>query len=208
MTKLAHRRSYQGPTPHPRQHSRQHEQELQRTGVNSPERRALRFAQRDPGVPLAPATRATLEPRFGHSFADIRVHEGADASAAANDVRAKAFTVGQDIVFDEGAYAPDTAAGQHLLAHELTHAVQNAGASPGVHTSLVSAEGDAGEGEATAAADAISRGMAVIAGSAPAAVIARTPQASEREEGGLLGMLSSGFGLGESVFEGLAQNQW
>jgi hypothetical protein len=93
---------------------------------------AVHEALRSPGQPLAPAARAFFEPRFGHDFGRVRVHADARAAAAAQAVRAKAFTVGQDTVFGHGQYVPETDSGRQLLAHELTHVVQqSAGGSGG-----------------------------------------------------------------------------
>jgi hypothetical protein len=82
-----------------------------------------------PGQPLDAATRAFMEPRFGHDFGQVRVHTDARAAESARAVNASAYTVGRDIVFASGHFAPGTQAGRHLLAHELTHVVQQA---PGV----------------------------------------------------------------------------
>lgn len=76
------------------------------------------------GQPLSAAARAYFEPRFRRDFSQVRVHTGAEASRAAADLRARAFTVGPNIAFDSGEYDPTTARGRHLLAHELTHVVQ------------------------------------------------------------------------------------
>jgi hypothetical protein len=78
---------------------------------------------RSPGQPLDAATRAFMEPRFGHDFSRVRVHADAQASESAQAVHALAYTVGQDVVFRSGQYQPQTA-GRHLLAHELVHVVQ------------------------------------------------------------------------------------
>jgi hypothetical protein len=77
-----------------------------------------------PGEPLPQATRGFFEPRFGHDFSRVRVHADAAAADAARAVRARAYTIGSHIVFDRGQYAPATAEGKRLLAHELTHVVQ------------------------------------------------------------------------------------
>ena len=61
---------------------------------------------------------------MGHDFGDVRVHTDATASDSARSVNAQAYTVGSDIVFQSGTYAPDTDGGRHVLAHELTHVVQ------------------------------------------------------------------------------------
>jgi hypothetical protein len=76
------------------------------------------------GHPLDAATRAHLEPQFGHDFSQVRIHADEPADEAARALNAQAFTVGQDVVFGAGRYQPDTPAGQGLLAHELTHVVQ------------------------------------------------------------------------------------
>lgn len=79
---------------------------------------------RGSGQPLPVSTRAFFEPRFGRNFGGVRVHTGAQAAEAARAVNARAFTVERDVVFGAGAYVPGTATGRHLLAHELTHVVQ------------------------------------------------------------------------------------
>jgi hypothetical protein len=67
-----------------------------------------------------------MEPRFGQDFSEVRVHTDAKAEESARAVNALAYTVGRDVVFGAGQYAPGTSAGQQLLAHELTHVVQQA----------------------------------------------------------------------------------
>lgn len=84
---------------------------------------------RSPGYPLNSATRAFFEPRFGHDFSDVRVHTGPEASSSAHSISAHAYTAGSNIVFASGQYSPDTTAGRALLAHELTHVVQQSGGS-------------------------------------------------------------------------------
>lgn len=76
------------------------------------------------GRPLAPATRAFFEPRFGRDFRDVRIHTGDRAGTSARAVDARAYTVGRDVVFAPGEFAPDTDTGRRLLAHELVHVVQ------------------------------------------------------------------------------------
>ena len=76
------------------------------------------------GSPLPTAVRTDMEAKLGADFGSVRVHDGDAAAASAHAVQAKAYTVGDEIVFNQGAYAPDTPAGQHTLAHELTHVVQ------------------------------------------------------------------------------------
>jgi hypothetical protein len=83
---------------------------------------------RSPGQPLDAATRVFMEPRFGHNFSRVRVHTDARAAESARAVGAAAYTVGYDIVFGEGQFEPGTRNGRQLLAHELTHVVQQRGA--------------------------------------------------------------------------------
>lgn len=87
------------------------------------------------GSPLSRQTRAFFEPRFGHDFSRVRVHHDASAAASARDVSAHAYTVGQHVVFGRGRFAPETSAGQSLLAHELAHVVQQ---DPSLRRSAVS----------------------------------------------------------------------
>jgi hypothetical protein len=79
---------------------------------------------RSPGQPLDAATRIDLEGRFGHDFSGVRVHTDSDAAKSAEAVSAKAYTVGRTVVFGQGHYAPETGEGKRVLAHELTHVVQ------------------------------------------------------------------------------------
>jgi hypothetical protein len=79
---------------------------------------------RSPGQPLDQATSALMESRFGHDFSQVRVHTGGDADRSALDLNAHAYTVGNNIVFGAGQYAPRTHEGLRLIAHELTHTVQ------------------------------------------------------------------------------------
>ena len=82
-----------------------------------------------PGQPLDTATRAFMEPRFGHDFSRIRIHTDAPAARAAAALGAEAFTVGQHIAFGRGRFLPGTRQGSRLAAHELTHAIQQAATS-------------------------------------------------------------------------------
>lgn len=82
---------------------------------------------RSSGQPLDAATRAQMEPRFGQDFSCVQVHNDPQAVASARAINARAYTVGSHVVFGGGQYAPETKAGQRLLAHELTHVVQQRG---------------------------------------------------------------------------------
>jgi hypothetical protein len=83
------------------------------------------------GTPLESRLRQDMESRFGHDFSGVRVHSDGAAAQSARDVSASAYTVGNNIVFGAGQYAPGSGAGQRLLAHELTHVVQQ-GAGPDI----------------------------------------------------------------------------
>ena len=80
------------------------------------------------GAPLERALRQDMEQRFGHDFSRVRIHTGPLAVQSARDVSAHAYTVGPSIVFDSGRFSPQTQEGRRLLAHELTHVVQQSGA--------------------------------------------------------------------------------
>jgi hypothetical protein len=75
-------------------------------------------------MPLTLALRQDMEQRFGHDFSRVQVHSGVAAEQSARDVNAYAYTVGHKIVFGAGRYAPATQEGRRLIAHELTHVVQ------------------------------------------------------------------------------------
>ncbi len=85
--------------------------------------------QKGRGTPLPKSTRTFMEPRFGADFGGVRVHAGSDAAQISRQINAKAFTHGQDIYFGAGMYQPKTDNGKQLLAHELTHVVQQTGSA-------------------------------------------------------------------------------
>ncbi len=89
-----------------------------------------RVKQRGEGQPLSDPERLTFEPLFGADFGRVRLHADAGAGTLSRALGAEAFTLGSDIYFAPGAYRPATAEGRGLLAHELTHVVQQAGAPP------------------------------------------------------------------------------
>jgi outer membrane protein OmpA-like peptidoglycan-associated protein len=76
------------------------------------------------GQPLDASFRREVEPRFGADFSRVRVHSDATAAQSARDIQANAYTVGSHIVFDSGNYVPRSSTGRRLLAHELTHVLQ------------------------------------------------------------------------------------
>jgi hypothetical protein len=122
----------------------------------------VRDVLRSPGQPLDSSTRAFMESRFGHSFSRVRVHDNVSAAESARAVNALAYTVAKDIVFAAGRYAPQTHEGRLLLAHELTHVLQQDAAPAGGRLEVDSPE-SAFERQAD------QRARAVIAGEGPRA---------------------------------------
>lgn len=76
------------------------------------------------GVPLDTSSRTYFEPRFRYDFGNVRIHTGTQANETATSIHARAFTLGHDVVFAEGEHDPQSESGKHLLAHELTHVIQ------------------------------------------------------------------------------------
>lgn len=81
----------------------------------------------DSGRPLDPALKQDMERRFGHDFSRVRVHSGVAAEQSARDVNALAYAAGNNIVFGAGQFSPENHKGRRLIAHELTHVVQQSG---------------------------------------------------------------------------------
>jgi hypothetical protein len=116
---------------------------------------------RSPGQPLDAARRAFMEPRFGYNFSNVRVHTDAKAAESARAVNALAYTVGKDVVFEREKYTP-TRTGQQLLAHELTHVVQQEKTGQTFGSSLkIGRANEPSEIEAATAADRMLAGSAV-----------------------------------------------
>ena len=120
ITPLAQSRRIEAGEEEPKREGR--ESELPRSSIDR-HMSALRGA----GSPMLAETQSFFEQRFGYSFGDVRIHTGARADRAARSIQAKAFTTGTDIVFRHGAYRPGDLEGRRLLAHELTHVVQQRG---------------------------------------------------------------------------------
>jgi hypothetical protein len=147
------------------------------------------------GTPLEPGLRADMEGRFGHDFGDVRIHNDDAAHRSAKSVNAQAYTVGSDIVFQRDKYDPASDSGRHMLAHELTHVVQQrSGPVDGTDAGggvKVSDPSDRFEREAVANADKVMSapapapavaGPAVQRVSTEGAVAQREEEASEEEE--------------------------
>lgn len=134
-------------------------------------------AQESTGEPLPQPLRQKFEGSLGAGLGSVRLHTGAASSAAARAVGAKAYAVGQDIHFGAGHFNLGTPEGEHLLAHEVAHTVQQDPAQPTRQNKLeVSSPGDAAEREADEAAGAMVAGR-------PAQVSARTVGISRKPEG-------------------------
>jgi Domain of unknown function (DUF4157) len=139
-------------------------------GIDAPP--VVQKALRSAGQPLDAATRAFMEPRFGHDFSHVRVHADEKAAESAQALQARAYTVGSNIVFGAGQFEPGAHAGRGLLAHELTHVLQQQGQTSGVGRD--SGESSGLEREASdGAARVVSGGSARIAASPSTPAIQR-----------------------------------
>jgi hypothetical protein len=107
-----------------------------------------------PGRPLDPGTLAAMEASFGHDFSRVRVHTDAAADAAARELGASAWTLGNNLVFAHNRYRPDTPAGRKLLAHELAHVVQGHGTPGGEAAPALQAGVEVGAADAPAEREA------------------------------------------------------
>ncbi len=111
-------------------------------------RRSVHEVLRSPGQPLDATTRAFMEPHFGHDFSGVRVHTDVKAAESARAVNALAYTVGSDVVFGNGHYVPQSNEGRRLMAHELTHVVQQGGILAGAYVGNITPADHASEREA------------------------------------------------------------
>ncbi len=178
------------------------EMSLQRRAVGSGEMPAVppivHDALRSPGQPIDPVTCAFMETRFKHDFSQVRVHTDDRAAESARVVNALAYTVGANVVFARGQYAPGTAEGRSLLGHELVHVVQQQRVhdSPAISSLsdtarlTIGLQGDAFELQADRAAQILqARGDSPAPAHVPAVVLQRLPAdgvAPGGEHGGTL----------------------
>ncbi|MGW5472333.1 eCIS core domain-containing protein [Streptomyces chartreusis] len=147
---------------------------------------------RSPGHPLPSDTRAFFEPRFGQDFSGVRVHTDVTAAESARAVQAKAYTVGSDIVFAHGTYAPESPVGRGLLAHELAHTVQQQAVGDDLHGLTVGSPRATAEHEAEAASRDFAATPLTVGTSHP--VIMRQMQSvGTREARATAGELTMGF---------------
>ena len=127
-----------------------------------------------PGHPLDRATRSFFEPRFGQDFSQVRIHADESAAESARAVNAHAYTVGSQLVFGSGHFAPKTTHGKKLLAHELSHVIQQAGQGNHLSALSVTSAHDRFEQEANHMADTALSGHRVKSGlKSPMAVLQR-----------------------------------
>lgn len=135
-----------------------------------------------PGLPLEPAVREPMEAAFGADFSRVRVHLDGRAARSARAVHALAYTVGREVVFGAGQYRPQTESGRELLAHELTHVVQQGGVSPARGSEIaIGPEHDEAERAAASNASALASG----AGGGPSPGFSAAPSSAvlRREPG-------------------------
>lgn len=161
---------------------------LQRSATNASEPKSVppivHDVLRSPGQPLDPVTRGVMESRFGRDFSPVRVHASGNAARSAQAVDALAYTVRNHIVFDQGQYAPMTADGNALIAHELTHVVQQSGDSESRDLSdlSVAAQNDVHEVEARRAANDVTASHSANLNVGAARVASRLLQRASRNE--------------------------
>ena len=132
------------------------------------------------GHALAASVRRATESLLDYDFLTVRIHTGEAAAASADRVGAEAYTVGNDIVFARGRYAPDTAGGRRLLTHELAHVVQQ---SQREVVPRVSTRGEAAEQAAAGVADGLAAG-AVGGRPVREVLVAAAPAALQMQYGG------------------------
>jgi hypothetical protein len=136
---------------------------------------------RAPGRPLDAATRAFMEPHFGHDFSRVRVHTDGPAAESARAVDARAYTVGRSVVFGAGQYAPETEGGRKLLAHELAHTLQQGMAGEVAASRLrIAPPDDAHEHEANRAAAGL---KGAVSSGAAAGLVQRQPAPQPQRTG-------------------------
>jgi hypothetical protein len=135
-------------------------------------------AASSPSSPLPDDARGRFESSLGTDLSEVRVHTGEESAEAARSIGAKAYTIGNDIHFGRGQYAPADPFGVHLLAHEVAHTVQQSGGSPEPRAKLeLTTTGDAVEQAADAAADRMVAGASARLDGASRS-IAREPDAA------------------------------
>jgi hypothetical protein len=142
------------------------------------------------GKPLPGATRSEFESRMGADFSDVRMHTGTKADEGARSIGAEAYTMGSDIAFADGKYNPESTSGQTLLAHELTHVMQQGGAaksrSPSHGSSSKEGESGKDQGHDQESGSEITSAEPSVTNSASASVIHRSITATLASIGGAI----------------------
>ncbi|RCJ29428.1 hypothetical protein A6770_22110 [Nostoc minutum NIES-26] len=158
-----------------------------------------------PGQPLEASTRAFMESRFGHDFSRVRVHTDAKAAESAHTVNALAYAVGRDVVFGGGQYAPNTSVGVGLIAHELTHVLQQSqqNSLSASHNLRIGAADSIQEQQAESALSAISQGQPPpsLAPATPQLMRATRTFALTFDDGPHVAELGKGKNLTEKVLD-------
>ncbi len=171
--------------------------------------KAARVAEQE-GMPLAKEVRSFFEPRFGHDFSQVRVHVDGEAAHGAKAIQARAYTLGKNIVFGSGEYSPVTAEGKRLLAHELTHIIQQGSSKPkGENSSGPLYRSNISLAQPTVQRDDIPDAGADVA---DAGTEAPVPLESPPSKKGICGpvvtkQLSNGMTNLRTTFNGLAENK-
>jgi flagellar motor protein MotB len=145
------------------------------------------LSKKGSGRPLEPEVKEFMESRFGRDFSDTRIHTDSFATGTAQDLGAEAFTIGRDVFFGAGWYNPSSAKGKRLIAHELTHVVQQRNAIVQQNKGSIDNSGDVYEREADSVAES---GLILVRGrlrppiieleAAPAPAPAPTPHTIPR----------------------------
>src|SRR5438477_10321480 len=168
---------------------------LQKTAGNASVSAALEEQEPSPvkdvvgsggGTPLDGQTRGFMESRLSADFSDVRVHTDARANDSARSVQAHAYTVGSDVVFQSGKYAPDSDSGKRMLAHELTHVVQQrsgpVAGTPAPGGIQISHPSDRFEQAAESSADRVMSSASAMAPASVAAAPASVQREGDEEE--------------------------
>jgi len=176
-------------------------------GAATPDRGApdaIAMAHASTGLALPEGPRTRMESSLGTDLSDVRVHTGAESQAAAVQLKAQAFTTGNDIHFGAGQYRPEDPYGVHLLAHEVAHTVQQRGGESGLQTKLeVSEPGDAAEVAADQFADHVVHGApAPTLSAAPSSAVQRKPAASDSEDTAVEGFKRGDDDAGQTYAHG------
>ena len=140
--------------------------------------------ERGGGQALDAGLQKSIEASLGADFSGVRVHTSAESDALNRDLGASAFTTGQDLFFRQGAYQPEDSGGQELIAHELTHVVQQSTGAVGSSGGRmqVNAPGDAFEQQANAVARSLTGPSGIAAGVSQQAVPEEEVQMQELPE--------------------------